>query len=94
LINIVDIVGMELMNNTLISESCKALSKSINHINILQIEMSLFNYELIDDKRNGISTFISSLPDSSQIAIRDSEFVGLYGGNMGLGKISFRNIKS
>jgi hypothetical protein len=93
LINIVDIVGMELLNDTLISEMSKGLSKSINHITISQIEMSPFHYELIESKRNRIFTLINSLPDSSQIVIRDSEFVGLNDGNIDLGRISFKNIE-
>jgi hypothetical protein len=92
-INIVDIVGMDLLNDTLISEMCEALSESINHISISQIGMSPFHYEFINDKRNRIFTLINSLPDSSQIVIRDSEFVGLNDGNINLGRISFKNIK-
>jgi hypothetical protein len=77
MITIVDIVGMELMNDTLISGMCKALSESINHITISQIEMSPSHYDFINGKRNRIFTLINSLPDSTQIVIRDSEFVGL-----------------
>jgi hypothetical protein len=93
IINIVDIVGMELLNDTLISEMCKALSESINHITISQIEMSPFHYEFINGKRNRVFTLINSLPDTSKIVIRDSEFVGLNDGNIDLGRISFRNIE-
>jgi hypothetical protein len=93
IINIVDIVGMELLNDSLISEMCEALSKSINHITISQIGMSPFNYDFVNGKKNRILTLIESLPDSSQIVIRDSEFVGLNDGNIDLGRISFKNIK-
>jgi hypothetical protein len=94
IINIVDIVGMELLNNTLISEMCKALSKSINHITISQIEMSPFHNEFINGRKNRIFTLINSLPVSTQIVIRDSEFVGLNDGNIDLGRISFKSVVS
>jgi hypothetical protein len=93
MINIVDIVGMELLNDTVISEMCKALSKSINHITISQVEMSPFNHKFMDGKRNKIFRLINSLPDSSHIVIGDSEFAGLNDGDIDLGHISFKNIK-
>jgi hypothetical protein len=55
--------------------------------------MSPFHYEFINGKKNRIFTLINSLPDSSQIFIRDSEVVGLNGCNIDLGRISFKNIE-
>jgi hypothetical protein len=94
MINIIDIVGMESMSDTQISELCKALSKSINHISISEVEESLFRYDVREGEGNKIFTLINSLPDSSRVVIRDSKFVGLNDGSIDLSRISFKNIEN
>jgi hypothetical protein len=94
IINIVNIVGIESMSDTLISEMCKALSKSINHITISQAEESLFRSDAREGEGNKIFTLINSLPNSSRVVVRDSKFVGLNDGSIDLSRISFKNIEN
>jgi hypothetical protein len=90
-INIIDIVGMKPMNDTKVLEMCKALSGSINHIGISQIEGSLG--DTLKGKKNTILKLINSFPDSSKVIIKDSGFVGLNDDNIDLRRISFKNIR-
>jgi tRNA-binding EMAP/Myf-like protein len=90
-INIVDIVGLESMNSTKISKVCKALSNSINHINLCQIEESLFKNAL-EGKSERIFELINSLPNSSKVVVKDCKIVKLYDNDTDLRKTEFSNI--
>jgi hypothetical protein len=92
MINIVDIVGMESVNDALTSDMSVTLSDSTNHINVSQLKSSTLD-EYEDSKKNIVLKLINSLPSSSKVVIRDSTSVGLYDGNVDPRRISFQNIR-
>jgi hypothetical protein len=91
MINIVDIVGMDSVNDALISQMCKALSHSMNHVSISQTGRSVFD-EYSSSKSNRVLELINSLPDSSEVVIKDSRSVRLNDGQIDLRRVSFQNI--